>query len=164
MDLIGSIQHLPHELRRNEIDTLAIAYDEIARHDGNAADSYGNVDARKHDVPDGSGIDGAEICRHVDFRNSIEVSNTSIHDEAAPTSSLHYVIEEVVPDNGPVHFLAEEVHDKHITRLQHVNRGLIGKVRDPNIFRLGSGDVVNIRTRRHELNCEGSPDHGLSGM
>ena len=82
----------------------------------------------------------------------------------ATVCRLHHVIEEIVADNRSVHFLAEQINDKNISGLQHVDRGLIRQLRNAAVFRLGFGDVFNVRAQRHELHRKRAADHGLARM
>jgi hypothetical protein len=76
----------------------------------------------------------------------------------------HHVVEKIVSDDGPAHFLPEQIHHQHIARLQHVDRRLIVKMRHAPRLGLGFCHFVHVGTKRHELQGKRAPDHGLVRM
>src|SRR4030095_3953417 len=107
--LVGMIENLLNKLRRDEIDAFTIAHYQVARHDGHLADSHWNVDAREHDISDRRGIDGSKVSRHIDLRDTIQISDAAIYDQSSAIGSLVDIEEEIVADYGAVHFLAKEI-------------------------------------------------------
>src|SRR6266567_4256104 len=127
MGLICVVEDFFDELRRDEIYALAVANHEIARHHCHAADSDRYVDARQHYVPNGRWIGRTEISRHIDLGYAIQIADASIHNQAATVRGFHHVVEKIVAHDSAVHLLSEQVDDKDIAGLEHVNGGLIGK-------------------------------------
>src|SRR6266404_5286847 len=66
-DFIRTVENFLHQLRRNEIHALAVTHDQFTGHDGHAADSYRNIDARQHHVSYGRRIHSPEISGHIDL-------------------------------------------------------------------------------------------------
>src|SRR5207247_8732267 len=124
---VGFIEDFLYELRRNEIYALTISDDEVARHDSHVADSNGNIDSSQHDIADGRGINRAEIRRHVDLGNSIEVTHAAVNNQPAAVSGLVHVEEEVVANDGAAYFFPEKIDNQHVAGLQHVDCSLIKK-------------------------------------
>src|SRR5579864_326885 len=164
MNFVSMIENFFNELRRNEIDAFAVADDKISRHDRDPANPHRDVDSGQHDIADRSRVGGAEVGRHIDLREAIEIADAAVDNEAATLGGFHHVIEEVVAYDGAVDFLAEEIDDKDVSRLQHVDGELIAKARQASIFGLGLSDAFHIGAPRHELHGEGASDHGFSGM
>src|SRR2546428_14093869 len=77
-------------------------------------------------------------------------------------SGFHHIIEKIVADNGPVHFLAKQVYDEHVSGLQHVDGGLFHQARKAVLLGLCLGYAINIGAKGHELNSEGAPYHSFS--
>src|SRR5437016_5135806 len=127
-DFISTVENFLHQLRRNEIHALAVTHNQITRHYGNAADSHGNIDARQHHIPYRRWVDSFEIGGHINLRNSVEIPNASIDDQASTMGSFHHVVEKIVIHYRPVHLLAKQVHDQHIAWLEHVDglKSIIG--------------------------------------
>src|SRR6266478_3144771 len=102
-DFIRTVENFLHQLRRNEIHALAVTHNQITRHYGNAANSHRNIDARQHHIPYGRWVDSLEIGRHINLRNSVEISNASIDDQPSMMGSFHHEVEKIVDHYGPVH-------------------------------------------------------------
>src|SRR5438067_2966716 len=77
---------------------------------------------------------------------------------------LHHVVKKIVAYDRPINFLSEQVHDQHITRLQHIDRSLILQATDAVVFSFAFGNPIHVLAQRHELNRECTPNHGLAGM
>src|SRR5258708_35759875 len=128
MGLICAVEDFFDELRRNEIYALAVPNHEISWHHSHAADSYWHVDARQHYVPNGRRNGKTEIRRHFNLGYAIQIADAAVHNQTATVRGFHYIVEEVVPDNGAVHLLSEQVDDEDIAGLEHVNGGLLGEI------------------------------------
>ena len=70
-------------------------------------DAHRGIDAGQHHVPDRRGIDRAEGGRHVNLRNSFQVTDTAVHRQASAVSGFCHIKEEIVTNDGPVHFLSK---------------------------------------------------------
>ena len=99
---------------------------------------------------------------HIDLRNAIEIADAAIHDEPVDDCSLHDVVEQVIAKNRAVTFFPNRSTTR-TSRLQHVDGSLIEKIRQSTLGSLGLGDLVHIRSQRHELHCEGAPTMVLRG-
>jgi hypothetical protein len=163
-DFVSAVEDILDELRRDEIDAFTIPDDEITGHYGDAADADGHVDAGKHDVVDGGGINVLEIGGHVDFRNAIEISNAAVDHQTAAFCRGHHIEKKIVADYCSADFLAEDVDNEDIAGLEHVNGSLVGQMRQAALLGFGVGDVFEVWPLRHELNCKGTANHGLIGM
>ena len=163
-DFVSAVEDILDELRRDEIYAFTIPDDEIAGHYGDSTDADGHVDAGKHDVVDGSGINVFEIGGHVDFGNAIEIANAAVDDQTAAFCCGHHIVKEIVADDRSTDFLAEDIDNQDIAGLKHVNGGLVGEVRQAVLLGFRVGDVFEVRPLRHELNRKGAADHGLIGM
>src|SRR5215467_903616 len=148
-------------MRRYEIHTLAVAYHQIARHDGRASDAHRDVDAGKHHIFDRGWIDVLEICGHGNLRYAVQVADAPVHHQAAALSCGHHVVEKIVSHDGPAHLLAEQVDHQHISRPQHVDRGLVMQRPDTALLGFGFGYVLHVGPHRHELDGKRAPDHWL---
>ena len=111
MNLVSAIEQILNQVWRHEINSLSVAYDEIARHHCDSADSDRNIYSRKHDVSDRGRIDRFEVCRHINFREPIQVADAAVHDQSAVFGGFHGVVKQIVPNDGPIHFLSEEIDD-----------------------------------------------------
>ena len=143
MDLVSPVENLFHKLGGNEIHTFAVSDHQIAGHDRDTADSHRNIDTGQHHVPNWSWIDRPEVSRHIDFGDSVEIADAAVDYQASTTSGGHHVVEKIVSDDSPVHFLAEQVHDQYVAWLQHVDGGLIHEVLKAMIFRLRLRNILN---------------------
>ena len=156
--LFGRIHDPLHHVRRDEIDPLAVAQDDIAGHHGRAADPDRNVDAGHHQIVDGRWHGAPEVSGHVDRRDALQVADGPVDDKAG-AGRFPDVIGEIVPDDAAEGHAAR-VHDKNVAGLKQVDGGLVCQT--PESFRLSfrRGNVRDIGTRRHELQRE-RPSHQL---
>ena len=69
----------------------------------------------------------------------------------AALRGLHDVVEEVVADDRPAFLLAEQIHDQHVARLQHVDRHLVVQPRQPGA--LAFALITPSRSGRSGMNC-----------
>jgi predicted component of type VI protein secretion system len=99
-----------------------------------------------------------EVGGHRHSRDALQVPNGAVHDQPAALRRLHDVVEELVADDGAAFLLAEEIHDKHVPRLKHVDRPLVVHARKPRRLRPRVDGAVEIRPQRHELEREGAAD------
>src|SRR5207248_11204146 len=125
----GAVEDLLLQLRRYEIHAFAVANNKVARHHGYATDAHRNIDARQHDIPDGSRVDGPEVGGHVDLRNTVEIPNTSVDNQPAAVGRFHHVAKKVVAHDGSVHLLAHKLHHHHIAAAPPVHPPPIPKPR-----------------------------------
>src|SRR5262245_1468666 len=92
----------------------------------------------------------AEVGGHVDIGDAIEIADAAI-DYQTTFGGLVDVIEKIVADDRASDFLAEEIDDQHVARLEHVDRRLIVKTALTFGFELRLDCVFDVSARRHEL-------------
>src|SRR4029077_11132786 len=123
------VEYFVYELGRNKVNAFAVADHEIAGHDRDTADADRNVDAGEHDVVDGRRIHIADVRGHVNFGDAVEVANAAVNDQTTAVGGAHRVVEEIVADDRAANFLAEEIDDQDVARLEHVDGELVGQAR-----------------------------------
>src|SRR4051812_17280667 len=63
---------------------------------------------------------GMSICA-----NSLQIADAAVHYQTAAMRGLHHVIKKIVAHDGAVNFFAEQIYNQYVSRLQHVDCGLI---------------------------------------
>ena len=101
------VEDFLNELRRNEIDAFAVAHNEVAWHYRYPLNANRDIDSGQHHIADWRGIDEAEVCGHVDLGDAIQIADAAVHHQPAAMSRLVDVEEEIVADDGAVHFFAK---------------------------------------------------------
>src|SRR6185436_561618 len=148
--LLGAVENFLHKLRRNEIDTFAIAKDDVARHHGRAADADGHVDAGEHDIADGSGMHTADINRHVERINALEIAYGAIDHKAGLGRGVDGRCEIVAYHRAVLNF-SEKIDHQDVAGPESVDDALVGVAAEPFGVRFRFADFANIGAVRHEL-------------
>jgi hypothetical protein len=152
--LVRVVDHLLDEGGRDEVDALGVAEDEVPGHHRGLADAHGDVDTGDDHVADRSRVHTADVRGHRHLRDAFQVADGPIHHQPPVLRGLHDVVEQVVPDDRPALFQAEQIHHEHVPRLQHVDGGLVDHAAEPRRLGMVLHHRVEVRTRRHELERE----------
>ena len=118
------LHNLFHEVRWNEAETLTIAEHDISRHHGRCANPDRHVDAGEHHLANGCRMDAAEIGRHLDRIDSLEVADAAVNHHAG-LGGLINIRGQIVADESPALLLSEQVHNDHVAGLEHVDDTLV---------------------------------------
>src|SRR5258708_7691974 len=138
MDLFRTTEYILDQMRTHEIHALPVPNYDVASHNDDSTDANPHADSAEHHVANRSGVHILEVCRHIDFGDAVEIAYAAVHNEAAALGSGHDVVEEVVPDDPAAYLFSEEIDDKNIAGLKHVNGGLIISAGDAALFVVGS--------------------------
>src|SRR5262245_17386583 len=163
MSNLGFLDDFLNQMRRNEVNTLAVAKYDVSRHHGGLADTNGNVDACEHHIADGRRMNSAKVRRHIKRIDSFQVANGTVDDKAGLGSRVNRR-GQIVANKGATLDLPEEIDDDDIARLQEVYDALVIASRHPFSLGVGVRNVGNVRAKRHELCRDGAANQFLAGV